>query len=389
MINSYVVQITEIDDVGDALRQLDEKMSGIALLTNTIGIVEANEEFLSSGIYKALTEALSFPTAGATTLFQNANGMCESFALSILILTSDDCVFACGASDCLPESGSIHDISQTCYHKVRGQIPKDAALALLYTPYSSNRIASEFINPIAETNEKMPIFGKVANDNIVDITTNNSRTLYCGEYYNDRFVLVLISGDIKPEFYIASVTEESIIMPRIGEITAVDKNKLLEVNNINAIEFFEHMDILVSGKNNAGLLTSTFVIDTKIDDIIISRTPVLIDEDGIYCGGALQVGEMISISFSTKEVVVETASELLKKIRDKHSGGIAVIYSCVGRRYGLVRESHKEFELISEILGDNFTYLAGYANGEICPTSVTESKANNQEHNQTLIACVF
>jgi len=34
-------------------------------------------------------------------------------------------------------------------------------------------------------------------------------------------------------------------------------------------------------------------------------------------------------------------------------------------------------------------YTVAYTGGEICPNCVISSKARNNEHNQTLIACVF
>jgi hypothetical protein len=50
----------------------------------------------------------------------------------------------------------------------------------------------------------------------------------------------------------------------------------------------------------------------------------------------------------------------------------------------------KEFEVLcEELAAGGFNFVALNSGGEICPTSVTESKTYNEEHNQTLIACVI
>jgi hypothetical protein len=47
---------------------------------------------------------------------------------------------------------------------------------------------------------------------------------------------------------------------------------------------------------------------------------------------------------------------------------------------------------LSAIIGqltDKFTYTVAYGSGEMCPTKVTKTKAFNQDHSQTIVACVI
>jgi hypothetical protein len=207
--------------------------------------------------------------------------------------------------------------------------------------------------------------------------------------------MALISGDANPKFYIASLTEEAVVMPRVGTITAADGNKLLGVNNVNATHFFKSIGFLTDDSQaaNKGLLSSIFVMhvcDEEGNCVDISRIPFNADDEGVYVGGRVVTGAVLSVAFNTKEVVLETARRLLNTVKERHGGGTVIIHSCLGRRYGLLSEPMAELDLIRDTLGSGFGYIATYANGELCPTAVkADGRASNQEHSQSLIACAL
>jgi hypothetical protein len=86
---------------------------------------------------------------------------------------------------------------------------------------------------------------------------------------------------------------------------------------------------------------------------------------------------------------METAKEVMEQIKAGHKEGTILIYSCLGRRAALLNEPCKEFELMNKTLENNFNYIATCSGGEICPTSATEMEIVNNEHNETLIACIL
>jgi hypothetical protein len=55
----------------------------------------------------------------------------------------------------------------------------------------------------------------------------------------------------------------------------------------------------------------------------------------------------------------------------------------------LLGEPLLEYETVSRIVADKVNYVMATSGGEICPVAVTSSKADNNEHSQSLIACVF
>ncbi|MDR2578748.1 MAG: FIST C-terminal domain-containing protein [Chitinispirillales bacterium] len=398
MIKSYTVTTTEVDDAEEAVRQVAEKTASAALLKNSIGIITAHPEFVTSGVYSEVAKALPFPTIGATSISHYADGIAETYMLSVLILTSDDCSFSCGLSATIPKDGSggALEITRECYEETRGKLSGEPKLALLYAPFFGTfPRQGDYLEAITGIDAKLPVFGSVANDDLSASTRLiDARTFYNGESYDDRFAIALVSGGINPKFYINSLTEESIIMPRVGVITKIDGNKILEINSVSATEFFKNIGFLGTDPQDRdkGLLSSIFVLHIKDENGVsadISRIPAGVEDDGVMCGGRLVTGAVLSIAFNTKDVVLETAKNLMDAIKENHSGGTVILHSCIGRRYGLLSEPMRELELIRDALGGGFNYTADYANGEICPTAVSGVKASNQEHNQTLVACVF
>jgi len=402
MIKSYTVVVREIDDSALAVKQAAEGLASLPLLKNTVGIITAHPECVPSGVCRDVARALPFPSVGMTTIAQCAGREADTYMLSILVLTSDDCAFACGASDPIPEDCSVEaaeDAVRKCYGELRGRLPSEPKLALLYSHFFHAPRQYQFTSAVSGVVPRLPVFGAVANDDRQNVLPQtNARILAGGELYDDRPALLLVCGDLSPKFYIASVTEDAIIMPRVGVITEVSGVKLLKVNNICAPDFFRQIGFLGAesggGRDGGGegLLSSLFVL--HIDDgcggtADVTRIPFKVDDEAIYCAGPLFEGAPMSVAFNTRDGVVETASRLCEQVKRDNAGGTALIYSCIGRRYGLLGEPMVELSAIISRLEDSFVYTAAYASGEMCPIRVTEAKSFNQDHSQTIVACVF
>jgi hypothetical protein len=336
-----------------------------------------------------------------TSIAHCAGGEADTYMLSILVLTSDDCEFACGASGPVADGSPgelAAEAARRCYEGLCGRLSEKPALAILYAPFYREQIAYRFTSALSATDPRLPVFGAVANDDRQNaLPRTNARVLADGALHEDSFALMLVSGGVSPKFHIASVTEDAIIMPRVGVITEANGIKLLKVNNVNAYDFFRQIGFLGQehGGGHAGgegLLSSLFVL--HIDDgdggsTDITRIPFKVDSEGVYCGGPLVEGAALSVAFNTRDGVIETATRLCGQIKSGGGGGTALINSCIGRRYGLLGEPMAELEAIIKNLGKNFAYTAAYASGEMCPTKITEARAFNQDHSQTIIACVF
>ena len=392
-MQSYVITITEADDAALALNELEAQLSGIRLLENTVGIVSVNPEYIHSGIYGVVAKTVPFPLVGMTTLAQTVNGKTGMFLFSILVLTSDACEFSYEISGVIPQKGDVTELTRDCYNAAASKLAGNVKLALLYAPFMEYRCSGDYIQAISDIDERVPVFGSLANADMENLFAD-LKTICGGGYFNDRLVMLLISGDISPEFYIGSVTKEAVIMPDIGEVTESRGNHVIKINGMNADKFFEEIDFFVGDARNQGLLTSIFIVDKKDEaGNIVSSTSrgILSMEDGVIVfGGNVPAGSVLSVATTTQDMVLATAKNVTAQIKEKHDGKTILMYSCIGRRYSCLDEPMKEYEVLGGQLADSgFNYLASCSCGEICPTSATESKAHNIEHNQALIACVF
>jgi len=392
MIKSYSIIINEVDEVELALEELRSQLLEIKLLENTVGIVTVNKDFVVSGVYSAVAKVVSFPLVGMTSYSQIVNGKIGTFMFSIMILTSNDCEFSCGMSEAIPDIGDVKEQLQKCYKDLCSRLNNDPKLVFLYPNFMYGHYPNQYIKAITELNNNIPIFGSLSNGEIMDSVTF-ARTLHCENISSNQVAMLLISGNISPKFYLGSTTKESIMVSDIGVVTAAEGNCLLEINNTKAKQFLEEANLKPDSANQRASFFSTFIADEKNEkgEIVSSVVKSLVrPKDDAYlfaCG--IRVGSSLSAISFTGEVVMETAKNVMEQIKSKHKEGTILIYSCLGRRAALLNEPHKEFELMSKIMENNFNYMATCSGGEICPTSATETEVVNNEHNETLIACIF
>ena len=393
MIKSHVITINEIDDPEIALEEFETQLSSFQLLKNTVGIVSVSTDYLDTGVYAAVAKAVPFPLIGMSAYAQNANGNTAVYLFSILVLTTDDCEFVHGISGIIPQQGDVNSITQEMYKKIRAGLDERPKLALLYAPFFAQQCSYNYLKAIAELDEVLPVFGSLASCEVTKLQTD-SRALYGEQILSDRLVMLLIAGNISPCFYIGSITKEAIIIPNIGEVTAAKDNIVMEVNNSKVNEVLEKIGFKDGGMQNEGAGTLVFIADEKDSDgnIISSAARIVyVVGDGIAVfGGRVAVGSALSVGATTKEVIAETAKDVLSRIKTEHSDKTVLLYPCLARQLALLGESMAEYDIFSEELKDSsLNYVAAASGGEICPTSVTENKAYNSEHNQSLVACVF
>jgi len=392
MVKSYSIIINEIDEIELALEDLRAQLSALKLLKNTVGIVTVNKDFVVSGVYSAVAKATPFPLVGITSYSQIVNGKIGTFMFSIMVLTSDDCEFACGLTEPVPETGDVKKQVQKCYKDLHSKLKGNVKLVFLYPNFMYGHYPNQYIKAITEIDNSVPIFGSQSNGEIIDVPSS-ARTLHCENISKNQAAMLLISGNIEPKFYLGSTTKESITMPHIGVVTKAEGNFLQEINNIKAKKFLEDANLKPDSVNQKTILFSAFIADEKnekgetISSVVKSLTMPKDDGYLFVCG--IQVGSSLSAISFTGEVVMETAKNVMEQIEAKHKEGTIIMYSCLVRRAALLNEPYKEFELMNNMLGNNFNYMATCAAGEICPTSVSEKEIVNNEHNETLIACIF
>jgi hypothetical protein len=328
-----------------------------------------------------------------TSYTQIINGTIGRFLFSILVLTSDDCAFAHGVSDTIPETGDVAGFTRECYQKVKSQLTGDIKLAFLYIPFTTTQCTHKFLEALAETDPDVPVFGSLAANKITHMV-GGTYTLCDKDSHADRLTFLLVSGGITPEFHIGSAAEQAVVLSNVGEVTASRDNYVMEINHMNINRVLEKTGYKDGAMQDSGAATSVFIVNEKDEagnliPVTVRGMFTLTDEYGVF-GGRVQEGSVLSIAINTKESIIENTRETIAKIKEKYRDKTVLMYSCLGRWACLLDEPMLEMEIINETLADSgLNYAASYSGGEICPLSVTGGKADNSEHNQALIACVF
>jgi hypothetical protein len=394
MIKSYTITITEVDDAEFALEELEPQLSNIALMKNSVGIVSVTPEFIHTGVYEAVAKAVPFPLIGMSVLTQIANGKADRYIFSILVLTSDDCAFAYGSSGIIPEQGDVAGLTQECYKAARAKLTGDVKLAFLYAPFSAYHCSPQpYLDAIADIDGSVPVFGSLATCEVTKMA-DDTRTLCCEHDYQDRLAMLLVSGDISPEFYIGSVVKEAVLISSVGEVTAAQGNFVMEINNIKVNTAFEKIGYVDGAMQDSGTATSAFILNEKDADgnltPFAARSLIALTDGAAIFGGQVSVGSVLSVIITTRDVIVGNTKEAIARIKERNQGSTILMYSCMGRQFCMLDEPLMEYKSVGEELADSsFNYVMACSGGEICPTSVTETKAHNSEHNQALVACVF
>ncbi|MCL2036281.1 MAG: FIST C-terminal domain-containing protein [Oscillospiraceae bacterium] len=405
MVESYVININELDVPEDAVEFVLERLSEIQLKKNTFGIVTSHPDAIYSGVYKAVSDALPFPTAGVTCYEQCSCSEVSSDMFVIMLLTGDDVEFTVGKTGFVPQ-GQYADVDdeavKQCYLELESQLKaknpgEEAKLCLIYTPFQAGCAPCEYVEVISSVAPKLPVFGAVSVSTADAETRNGALTLFEGETSGDGVVLVLVSGKIEPQFFASHFSEEKLILKDIGVITSAEKNLILEIDGRNAVEFLAELgyskppgDFM---EQSYGLLTTAFILDCggtaygESADRLISRAPLAFMDEGVICAGHVPQGARLSIANSTPETVSESAREVTDRI-NRTGVKTVLMYSCIGRKVGLISSPTNELELLgAELSGKN--HVVAYAAGEFCPAVIIGGKVNNYARNQTLVACCF
>jgi len=392
MIKSYTINIKEIDDEEFALEELEAQVKDITLLKNTIGIVSTHIDYIHSGVYAAVCDALPFTPVGGTTIFTATTDGMSTFVLSIMVLTSDDCEFSFAVSDAIPEKDGLAKVAGDCYKKALAGLSAEPKLAFAFSLFGTTHFTDEYVAGMNAINDSAPIFGTltIAEE---DSQFTPGKLLLGKDAYENHMAIVAVCGDISPKFYMASVSTDGIISPDVGIVTKSEHNRVYEVNNMSSLEFFtkigyyvsdfdkgsQSTNILMHLKNENGEVVSSWAGDVYAHAYGVGMFNAIVPE-----------GTVLSIFSITSDEIMKTAKDVVSRIKENHTDGTILMYTCASRQFTLLSEDPaKEYNYLRGELGDSHTFLAAASGGEMCPSSPTDDTFYNKGHSFTLVACVL
>ncbi len=385
MIRALTAYTLEIDEpevaVAEILGQLQLDQCN---LQNRIGLISCYPEFVDSGVFAALCEALPFDVVGTTTLGNATGDEASHLMLTLMVIASDDVYFSAQLSSTLTKEPE--DALKQVYSAARAALPVDPVFMITYMPLMNALSGEVMVKVLSDATAGLPIFGTVAVDHTVDY--HASFILHNGKSYTDALALVLVGGNAQPEFMIESVDEGRSIQQK-AIITDADAHILKSVNGISAIDYLSNLGMVRDGKIE-GANTMPFVVDfgdgaKPAVRAIFAHTP----EGYAVCGASMPVNATLGIGELSYQTVMDTASHLLTRIAERKDCHVALLFSCVGRNYALGMQSLDELKSLKTGLGSSMQYQATYSGGESCPLMDGTGKLVNRFHNDSLIACIF
>jgi hypothetical protein len=391
MINTLNAWTDEIDDVDVAVEEILTKLgmetSGKSpFLKNSVGIVSCYSDFVDSGVVAALAERLPFPLAGITTLACATAYMMGPAYLALTVLSSDDVEFVVGVSESI--SSADEALLRAAYEAAAAKREGKPVCMISFAPLLMNVASDFFIKAFDNITGGVPNFGTLAVDHTSDY--HKARTLMGGAAFSASYVFILLYGNVKPSFFVASISEEKAFREK-GVITAANGNNLQSVNNMPVVDYLAGLGLQKDAKGNIiGINSFPFILDYNDGTQPIVRVMFAFASDGsAVCGGDMPLGATLSVGKIDAEDVLATTEKVLRKALQKNPSASGIlIFSCVGRYFAQGYESTQEMEKVREILGSRPWHLV-YSGGELCPVLGRDGRLVNRSHNDTFVICLF
>ena len=390
MIKTYMAHTGEVDDIEAALEEIGGQLESCQLLTHSVAILHCYADFVDSGVYEAVCKTLPCDVVGTTTMLSAVEGAQQEIALSLTVLTSDEVCFATGISEQI--TGEDKAPLRDAYQKALTQLSGPPVLALSYVPLLMNVGGDDFVMAFNEVSGGIPNFGTIAVDHNDDY--HEAAVLYNGAAFRDRYAFVLLSGELKPRFYVANISNEKVFREK-GVVTASKGNQLQTVNDRPVVDYLVSLGLR---KNEDGSITGInsfpFIMDQNDGMMPVVRAVFALTPEGhAVCGGNVPVGATLSVGTIDATSVLEITEERISQaLAAEPKPDVMLMYSCVGRYFSLGYNPTSEVEKMKELLGEaNIPYHFAYSGCELCPVYASNGKevTVNRSHNDTLVICAL
>ncbi|MDR0357798.1 MAG: FIST C-terminal domain-containing protein [Clostridiales Family XIII bacterium] len=391
MIRSIGLHTYELNDPIIAAEEIKAGLKNFPLMENSLGIIMCDPEYLESGVYEAVCEALPFPCVGSTTTTQAVNEEADILILTVYVMTADDVFFSVAMSDDVPKNNDALSPTRAAFEKAARELPSEPKLIIAFPPIIPENAGDAYVEAFSALCPGVPLFGTLAISDA--IAFDNCSSLCEGAASQDRIAFALIAGNINPRFIVSSV-DDSNKTQYGGEITKSFENIVQEINGVSTYEYFEGIGLAKNGKLDEGLQFVPILIDFKkrddYDGIPVVRAIVYLDENGYaVCRGFMYQNSVFTIINPTMDDILRSSLRFTEKLAEVPDRQATLILSCIVRRMTFGAAPLTEALMIKEKLGDGPPFMFAYAGGEICPTSVRDGVATNRFHNFSIIACVL
>jgi hypothetical protein len=390
MIRILTACTREVDDIKISVAEILKQLNlGERLLRNSVGILSFHPEFLETGGVKAISEALPFDTIGGTASNVAASGAMGELGepmLVVSVLTSDDVLFRAGISGTV-EEGDPQAPVRALYSRLAPPSTGKPSLLLMFAPIMDKVGGDDFIEALDAASGGTPVFGMLASSyrrpGIEGVATCRN-----GEGHTNALALITMFGDVKPEFFISFIPEESILRQR-SVITRAEKNQIQEINGLVPVEYLESIGLMENSATVDDMASFPAVLTLGDGSQVVRSIYKTTEEGYLLSFGTVPRGARIDFSNVNMDIALQSAREVAARIVAAAGGRSALIFSCNGRQWSLGMGMDMEIKELVGSLGDSFAYHFAYSLGEICPVRNRDGRWVNRFHNFSIIACLL
>jgi hypothetical protein len=369
--------------VGEILEQLDLKNR---LLAHSAGFITCSYDYVETGVVQAICDALPFEVVGCTTLTNAVDREAGTLLLCLSVLTAADCRFVTALTP--PLGNDAHAAVGETYRHAAATLGEQPGLILAFFPMLGTVSGELMLHALTDASAAgTPVFGIVACD--ADTARySNSYTIHSGACSRGSMSFLLISGNVRPSFVVASTSEQNVRKQQ-AIITASEGSILKEINEVSAREYFSSVG-LIQGEGIEALSSVPFVVNYNDGSQPVARAIYSLNDDGsASCGGVMPKGGTLSIGRMDVDDILLTAEQSLGKLLQNEGINGIIMFPCLGRNMVLGIAYLREIEKVRGILEGRCPWHLAYAGGEVCPVYGGNGCSVNRFHNFTFIACAL
>lgn len=401
-MDSKILVTFEVDDPMVAAEELEQKLKESGeLKKNSIGLLFCYSDMDVAVLAKEIYRRVQLPIIGGTAIasMDRDEGFHE-MSVMLTILTADDCDFSLAVSEPIrPEN--IREQAAVTYRTAAASLDGEPKLAVAIPPYQLDIMLDAYTDVFTEVAPSVPFVGGLPSYNG---NGDTNMTVYNGEVYPDRLVLLTISGNLKPVFSLQTVLESQEIKKR--RVTHAEDNVIYKVDNLKFTDYLTEIGMPLESISDINKTVSFVANPLLVEDTregfgkdfkyLRSLHDVDLDVGSATAIGRVPQGGYISIHPLNRNEIGKAALLGIRKLKEKmeevskdgYQFSTVLGVSCIGRYVIMTPNSGVEVENLLKEFPQELNLTGFYSYGEISPLEIPGG-IMNFSHNESLVLCAF
>ena len=395
-MKSFVNVSEQIDDLPLAVKELLAGATPGALLKNTVGLLFCYSDMDTPELARLLAQNAGFPILGCTAIatMEQVGGF-HDLAATLMILTADDCNFATAISEPLTPGNVSEQIKKT-YNSACEALGEEPKFLYALPPYILEIMLDEYVSGFNRYCPGVPVLGGLPSYNA---TGDQNLTIFGGEAFPDRLVLMAAGGNIKPVFLVQNVA--SIDSDRKRKVTKSKDNVIFRVGEQTFTDYLREVglpvDSLAQGNATVTFVSNPLLLESDEDGFSFARTlhEINLEEGSGTAIGQIPLGATVSICSLQRSEIEQAAAAGIRALKEKmavnqndnYQYSTVLAVSCIGRHLLMTPNNDAEVNSLLTEFPAGLSLSGFYSYGEIGPQGPAQTQ--NFAHNESLILCAL